>query len=491
MQKIILKQQYENFTASRAEGLDKTYDRQLSMDDLYNNLKVYKAEIKGQSSSNSNSKNVAFVSLNNTSSTNEAVNTAHNISTASSQGQASASTYADDIMFSFFANQSNSPKLDNDDLEQIDINDLEEIDLKWKVAMLTMRVKRFIKKTRRNLNINGKENRIENVIDDKVKIIRCDNETEFKNKEMNQFWNQANGNAGTKANINAGQSEKDSLWSTIWNQTNGNAGPKSSEDEVTDDAGKKSTEVPREENEFRIQQKKDTGIFSGAYDDEVEGAVADFNNLELTTVLERHFRACHTVTELLLLQLHSSGDQASKVLSRWSNPNKEPKFGSSYRDVLGAVADEGAGACCTCEMIGMDGRERVGAVNRRCSTVVVNEISTRGVDSKKESIHASGLGQDGTELLSVLMSRDKLDRCEHLIIPDIGSTSHCSSWHLCAQLDIHNPPTEDRKNLRSSYGTCPKEFELEINGDCRHCNLFNLFIVTKIFEKSKNFLFKR
>ncbi|GJS54290.1 putative ribonuclease H-like domain-containing protein [Tanacetum coccineum] len=112
----------------------------LSMDDLYNNLKVYKAEIKGQSSSSSNSQNVAFVSSENTSSTNEVVNTAHEVSTASSQGQASSSTYADDVMFSFFANQSNSPQLDNEDLEQIDTDDLEEMDLKWQVAMLTMRV---------------------------------------------------------------------------------------------------------------------------------------------------------------------------------------------------------------------------------------------------------------------------------------------------------------------------------------------------------------
>ncbi|GKE69177.1 retrovirus-related pol polyprotein from transposon TNT 1-94, partial [Tanacetum coccineum] len=129
----------------------------MSMDDLYNNLKVYEAEIKGQSSSSSNSQNVAFVSSENTSSTNEAVNTAHDVSTASSQGQASLSTYADDVMFSFFANQSNSPQMDNEDLELIDIDDLEEMDLKWQVAMLTMRVKRFLKKTGRNLNFNGKE----------------------------------------------------------------------------------------------------------------------------------------------------------------------------------------------------------------------------------------------------------------------------------------------------------------------------------------------
>ncbi|GKC79812.1 ribonuclease H-like domain-containing protein [Tanacetum coccineum] len=92
-----------------------------------------------------------------TTSTNEAVNTAHEVSTTSSQGQASSSTYADDVMFSFFVNQSNSPQLDNEDLEQIDTDDLEDMDLKWQVAMLTMRVKRLLKKTGRNLNFNGKE----------------------------------------------------------------------------------------------------------------------------------------------------------------------------------------------------------------------------------------------------------------------------------------------------------------------------------------------
>ncbi|GKA71501.1 hypothetical protein Tco_0777640, partial [Tanacetum coccineum] len=65
--------------------------------------------------------------------------------------------YADDVMFYFFANQSNAPQLDNEDLEQIDACYLEEMDLKWQVAMLTMRVKRFIKKTGRKLDLNGKE----------------------------------------------------------------------------------------------------------------------------------------------------------------------------------------------------------------------------------------------------------------------------------------------------------------------------------------------
>ncbi|GKF36022.1 ribonuclease H-like domain-containing protein [Tanacetum coccineum] len=129
----------------------------MSMDDLYNNLKVYEAEIKCQSSSSSNFHNVALVSSDDTSSTNEVVNTAHDVLAGSSKRQASSLTYADDVIFSFFVNQSNSPQLDNEDLERINIDDLKEMDLKWQVAMLTMRVKRFLKKIGKNLNFNGKE----------------------------------------------------------------------------------------------------------------------------------------------------------------------------------------------------------------------------------------------------------------------------------------------------------------------------------------------
>nr|GEV13338.1 hypothetical protein [Tanacetum cinerariifolium] len=109
----------------------------LSMDDLNNNLKVYESEIKSQSNSSSNSQNVAFVSSNDSSSTNETVNTAHSVYAASSNDQAFTTSYADDVMFSFFSNQSNAPQLDNEDLEQIDTDDLKEMDLKWQVAILT------------------------------------------------------------------------------------------------------------------------------------------------------------------------------------------------------------------------------------------------------------------------------------------------------------------------------------------------------------------
>nr|GEX12441.1 ribonuclease H-like domain-containing protein [Tanacetum cinerariifolium] len=51
--------------------------------------------------------------------------------------------------------QSHSPQLDDDDLKQIDVDDLEEMDLKWQMAMLTMRARRFIQRIGRNLGANG------------------------------------------------------------------------------------------------------------------------------------------------------------------------------------------------------------------------------------------------------------------------------------------------------------------------------------------------
>nr|GEY84305.1 uncharacterized mitochondrial protein AtMg00810-like [Tanacetum cinerariifolium] len=168
VQKSLLKQQYENFSGSSSESLDQTHDRlqklisqmeilgellsqedinlkflrslpsewrthtliwrnkadleDQSLDDLFNNLKIYEAKVKSSSSTSHTTQNISFVSSQNTNSTNES---------------------------------SNSPQLDNDDLKQIDTDDLEEIDLKWQMAMLTMRAKRFLQRTERNLGANG------------------------------------------------------------------------------------------------------------------------------------------------------------------------------------------------------------------------------------------------------------------------------------------------------------------------------------------------
>nr|GEZ82173.1 hypothetical protein [Tanacetum cinerariifolium] len=48
------------------------------------------------------------------------------------------------LMKAIEKSQSSSPQLDNDDLKQIDSDDLEEMDLKWQMALLTMRARRFL-----------------------------------------------------------------------------------------------------------------------------------------------------------------------------------------------------------------------------------------------------------------------------------------------------------------------------------------------------------
>ncbi|GJY88283.1 hypothetical protein Tco_0502911 [Tanacetum coccineum] len=187
-------EQYENFTAPSLEMLDQTFDRlqklvsqlelldeklsqedvnqkllrslslewnthavvwrnkadldTMSINDLYNNLKVYEPKVKGMSSSSSSTQKMAFVSSsnNNTSNTNEAVNTAHGVSTASTQVNAANSTNIDNlsdaVICAFFASQPNSPQLVHEDLQQIHSDDMKEMDLRWQMAMLTKRARR-------------------------------------------------------------------------------------------------------------------------------------------------------------------------------------------------------------------------------------------------------------------------------------------------------------------------------------------------------------
>nr|GEW46802.1 retrovirus-related Pol polyprotein from transposon TNT 1-94 [Tanacetum cinerariifolium] len=99
----------------------------LSLDDLFNNLKAYESEVKGTSNSTTNSHNVAFLS---SSSTNRVVTTAQDVNTASTQGAVDSSKT---------------------------IKNLKEMDLRWNIARLTIRARRFLKNTRRKLDMANKE----------------------------------------------------------------------------------------------------------------------------------------------------------------------------------------------------------------------------------------------------------------------------------------------------------------------------------------------
>nr|GFA63792.1 hypothetical protein [Tanacetum cinerariifolium]GFA95640.1 hypothetical protein [Tanacetum cinerariifolium] len=137
---------------------NKTDLEEQSLDDLFNSLKIYEAEVKSSSTASTSTQNIAFASSQNTNSTNEPVSVVASVSTTSAKVLVSALSNVDnlsnDVIYSFFASQSNSPQLDNDDLKQIDDDVLEEMDLKWQIAMLTVRARRFLQRTERNLGPN-------------------------------------------------------------------------------------------------------------------------------------------------------------------------------------------------------------------------------------------------------------------------------------------------------------------------------------------------
>nr|GEV85358.1 ribonuclease H-like domain-containing protein [Tanacetum cinerariifolium] len=130
VQKTLLKQQYENFTGSSSKSLDQIHDRLQKL--------ISQLEILGESLSQED------INLN----TNEPVSVVASVSAASAKIHVSAllnvDTLSNVVIYLFFASQSNSPQLDNDDLKQIDADDLEEMDLKWQMAMLTVRARRFL-----------------------------------------------------------------------------------------------------------------------------------------------------------------------------------------------------------------------------------------------------------------------------------------------------------------------------------------------------------
>ncbi|GKB39484.1 ribonuclease H-like domain-containing protein [Tanacetum coccineum] len=209
MQKNLLKQQFETFTIGSREELDSAYERfqhilsmlelhdatvsiedanlkflrslpsvwhvvatmirgqpgldELDFDDLYNNLKVYEHELKGVS--NSNSQNIAFLSTEVKGSTLKQ-STAEPAHIPKGYTQAISSkvptapncaSHSDEIICSFFAQQASMPTThDDEDLLQIDEDAMEEIDIRWQVAMITARIRKFMRKTGRPIDLKPK-----------------------------------------------------------------------------------------------------------------------------------------------------------------------------------------------------------------------------------------------------------------------------------------------------------------------------------------------
>ncbi|GJT89958.1 putative ribonuclease H-like domain-containing protein [Tanacetum coccineum] len=181
-QKTLLKQQYENFSATSAESLDSIFNRlqkivsrlailgviiaqedlnlkflsslppewnthvvvwmnkpeieTMSIDDLYNNFKIVEQKIKKTVGTSSGGQNLAFMTAPSSSSTNDANTASSQVSAASpsvntASLQVCTASVSDNTMYTFMVENPNASNVLHQDLEQIHEDDLEAMDLKW------------------------------------------------------------------------------------------------------------------------------------------------------------------------------------------------------------------------------------------------------------------------------------------------------------------------------------------------------------------------
>ncbi|GKD07855.1 putative ribonuclease H-like domain-containing protein [Tanacetum coccineum] len=144
---------------------------------------------------------------------------------------------------------------------------------------------------------------VEKLIDQRIKVIRCDNGTEFKNKEMNQFCKRK----GTKACDDAGKARMETvprkyyillpLWTadppvfqSSKNSQDDGSKPLSDNEKKVDEDPRKDSEINfvggktsiKLLNDPNMSALEDYSIFDLSSDDQDNGAEADMNNLDTT-----------------------------------------------------------------------------------------------------------------------------------------------------------------------------------------------------------------
>ncbi|GJS11510.1 hypothetical protein Tco_0368306 [Tanacetum coccineum] len=139
MQKAVLKQQFEEFIISSSEGLEKGYD--ISLPPAWSNLAMTMRT----------KPDVDTLSINNFKSSNNKVKSGHTGPYSTYTPSTSSNNiperevpagFADEVIYSLFAKQSEDLDLLHEDLEQIDDVDIEEMDINWQIAMIAIRMKK-------------------------------------------------------------------------------------------------------------------------------------------------------------------------------------------------------------------------------------------------------------------------------------------------------------------------------------------------------------
>ncbi|GKB80966.1 putative ribonuclease H-like domain-containing protein [Tanacetum coccineum] len=178
-QKALLKQQYENFNATSSESLDSIFNRLQKLvsrlailgvdtppEDL--NVKFLRSlpsewdthVVKRTAAANNDDKNLAFLTTSSPSSTNT-INTVNtgvstgNIKVNTASTKTSTASFSDATVYAFLSTQPQGSQLVHEDLEQLHDDDLEEMDLKWNMALLSMRARKFYQRTGRKIIIDG------------------------------------------------------------------------------------------------------------------------------------------------------------------------------------------------------------------------------------------------------------------------------------------------------------------------------------------------
>ncbi|GJV19374.1 ribonuclease H-like domain-containing protein [Tanacetum coccineum] len=280
MQKAVFKQQFEAFKISNSEGLEKGYDRfqqllsqleahgaevstedanhkflrslpsawsnlamtmrtnpeidNLSIDDLYNNLRVFEQEIQGASKTSSSAQNVAFVSQSK-SSTNKVKSGftgAYSTCTPSTSStnvpeKEVLAGFADEVIYSLFAKQTEDLDLLHEDLEQID-NENIEYTQRNKNKNINGKVTLLQRKRKKKCFVCGSLSHLIKDCDYYEK--KMDREAEYKLNAGRPKFNSVRPNINTgRTNINSVRPKVNASASYNWRNTrpnfNYNSGP--------------------------------------------------------------------------------------------------------------------------------------------------------------------------------------------------------------------------------------------------------------------------
>ncbi|KAJ9546963.1 hypothetical protein OSB04_019506 [Centaurea solstitialis] len=199
------------YTVSFRQG-DDLEDKEL--EDLYNDLRIFEAEVEKKKRPIGYTHNTALLSENPNSFNTTAFNNTTVAYNTTANETVSNETNEDTVLEAFLASHVKS-SLINDDLDQINADDLEEMDIKWQMAMLTLRMKRFIRRTERN---NFDLKRGDKVGFDKSKV-RC-----YKCNEPGHFARECKGVATNNQNNGGGSAQ-----APRFNNRTSNSNPSSSQ----------------------------------------------------------------------------------------------------------------------------------------------------------------------------------------------------------------------------------------------------------------------